>query len=50
MRLLHNARIHTLDVAHPTASTIVIEAGYVLAVGGNELLVECESADCEDMA
>ena len=49
MRLLHNARIHTLDTAYPIASAIAIDAGYILAVGGDELLVECESAECEDM-
>ena len=49
MRLLHNARIHTLDAAHPIASAIAIDAGYILAVGGDELLVECEHAEREDM-
>ena len=49
MRLLHNARIHTLDTAYPIASAIAIDAGYILAVGGDELLGECESAKCEDM-
>ncbi len=49
MRLLHNARIHTLDAAHPIASAIAIDTGYILAVGGDELLVECESAECENM-
>jgi len=49
MRLLHNARIHTLDADHPIASAIAIDAGYILAVGGDELLVECERAECEDM-
>jgi predicted amidohydrolase YtcJ len=49
MRILHNARIHTLDTIHPIASAIAIDAGYILAVGGDELLVECERTDCEDM-
>jgi predicted amidohydrolase YtcJ len=49
MRLLHNARIHTLDTAHPTASAIAIEAGHILALGGDELQVEFEPAECEDM-
>ncbi|MCX6039390.1 MAG: amidohydrolase [Chloroflexi bacterium] len=49
MRLLHNARIHTLDADHPIASAIAIDAGYILAVGGDELLVECERVECEDM-
>jgi predicted amidohydrolase YtcJ len=49
MKLLHNACIHTLDTAHPTASTIAIEAGSILAVGDDELLAKFDSADCEDM-
>ncbi len=49
MKLLHNARIHTLDTARPIASAIAIDGGSILAVGGDELLVECEHAECEDM-
>jgi hypothetical protein len=49
MRLLHNARIHTLDVAHPIASAIAIDSGSILALGGDELLVEFDHGDCEDM-
>jgi len=49
MRLLHNARVHTLDAAHPIASTIAIDSGNILAVGGDELLVECDRTECEDM-
>jgi predicted amidohydrolase YtcJ len=49
MIILHNARIHTLDNAHPIASAIAIDNGSILAVGGDELLVECERSDCEDM-
>ncbi len=49
MRLLHNARIHTLDTTHPIASAIAIDAGHILALGGDELLVEFEPAECEDM-
>ena len=49
MRLLHNARIHTFDTAHPIASAIAIDAGYILALGGDELQVEFEHAECEDM-
>lgn len=48
MRLLHNARIHTLDEAQPVASAIAIDAGYILAVGGDDLQVECEHAQCKD--
>jgi predicted amidohydrolase YtcJ len=49
MKLLYNARIHTLDAGQPLASTIAIEAGKILAVGGDELQLECEHADREDM-
>ncbi|HEX7620749.1 MAG TPA: amidohydrolase [Anaerolineales bacterium] len=49
MRLLHNARIHTLDNNHPTASAMVIKNGNILAVGGDELLNEYELAKREDM-
>jgi predicted amidohydrolase YtcJ len=49
MKILHNARIHTLDAAHPVASAIVIDGGTILAVGDDELMLECEGADCEDM-
>ncbi len=38
MRLLHNARIHTLNSAQPTASALLIERGEILAVGDDELL------------
>jgi len=49
MKLLHNASIHTLDAAHPYATAIAIDAGHILAVGDDELLVECKPAECEDM-
>lgn len=49
MKLLHNARIYTLDTSFPIASTIAIDAGHILAIGGDDLLVECERANCEDM-
>ena len=49
MIILHNARIHTLDAAHPIASAIAIDSGLILAVGGDELLDEYERAECEDM-
>lgn len=49
MELLHNARIHTLDPARPTASALVIEGGCVVAVGGEELLAEFNPAGRKDM-
>lgn len=38
MKLLHNARIHTLNPAQETASALLIDRGEILAVGGDELL------------
>jgi predicted amidohydrolase YtcJ len=49
MKLLHNAHIHTLDAANPSASVIVIDSGKILEVGGDELLYGRNQADCEDM-
>ena len=49
MKILHNARIHTLDPQHPTASAIAVEGERVVAVGGDELLAECEPGHCKDM-
>jgi predicted amidohydrolase YtcJ len=49
MRLLQNARIYTLDNAHPTASAIAINDGNILALGDDELLAAHEGAKHEDM-
>lgn len=49
MKLLHNARIHTLDPARPAASAIILDGERIKDIGGNELLTECEHAECEDM-
>jgi predicted amidohydrolase YtcJ len=49
MRILHNARIHTLDGARPTASALAIDRERILAVGGEELLSEFEGAEKEDL-
>jgi predicted amidohydrolase YtcJ len=49
MKLLHNARIHTLDQARPVASAIVLDGERIRGIGGDELLTECEGADHEDM-
>jgi predicted amidohydrolase YtcJ len=38
MKILHNARIHTLDQTRPMASAIVIDHERIVAVGGPELL------------
>ncbi len=49
MRLLHNARIHLNDPSETLATTLVIEADKVLAVGGENLKQEFEDAEWEDM-
>lgn len=49
MLLLHNARIHTFDPGQPTALTLAVEAGKVLAVGGEELLRRYPDAERQDM-
>jgi len=49
MKLLHNARIYTLNPTQPTASAIAIEDGRILATGGDELLAEFERVESEDM-
>ena len=49
MKLLHNAHIHTLDPARPTASVLVVDGGHVVAVGGDELMDEFDQASREDM-
>ncbi len=49
MKVLYNARIHTLDKAAPLASVIAIDHGEILAVGGDELLRLFDRADKQDM-
>jgi predicted amidohydrolase YtcJ len=49
MRLLRNARIHTLDMANPNATVIAIDQGRIQAVGGDDLLDKYTSAKCEDL-
>jgi len=43
MKLIHNARIYTLDSAKPVASALVMDLGRLVAVGGEELLSEYEN-------
>ncbi len=38
MKILYNARIHTLDMVRPEASVLVIDRDRVAAIGGPELL------------
>ncbi len=49
MKLLHNARIYTLDSACPLASVLVIDSGRLIAVGGEELLAEYDYCERQDM-
>jgi predicted amidohydrolase YtcJ len=49
MKILHNAKIHTLDKTKPAASLLVIEHGRVVAVGSEELMRGFEGVDREDM-
>lgn len=49
MKLLHNARVYTLDPARQTASALAIASGRIVAVGGEELLARYDQAECTDM-
>ena len=49
MKILHNARIHTLDPQRPHASALVIDGERILASGGDELLREFDGAQEQDM-
>ena len=49
MRLLHNARVHTLDPKRLLASALVIDRERILATGGDELLREFDGAQKQDM-
>ena len=49
MRLLHNARVYTLDPARRVASALAIESGRIIAVGGEELLDDYGQAEHADM-
>src|SRR5512135_1259129 len=49
MKILHNARIYTLDRSKPLASVLAVDRGDVVAVGGKELLSEFTGAEQEDL-
>ncbi len=49
MKILYNARIHTLDKLKPVASAIAIDHGEIVAVGGDELLTALDRADKQDL-
>jgi len=48
-KVLHNARIYTLDKTQPVASAIAIDHGRVTAVGGDELLSLADPLSRKDM-
>jgi len=49
MKILHNAHIHTLDASRPAASVVVIDRGWITAVGGEELLEQFPFAEKKDL-
>ncbi len=49
MKILHNARVYTLDKTQPVASIVVVDHGQILAVGGSELLSQFGGGDKQDM-
>ncbi len=49
MKLLHRARIYTLEKSNPIASAIVIDHGQIAAVGNHDLLNEFGHAEKQDM-
>ena len=49
MKILHNARIHTLDRNYPRASVIAIDHGEIVAMGGEEILGGLDRGDRQDM-
>jgi predicted amidohydrolase YtcJ len=49
MKILYNAKIYTLDKSKPNASSVAIDRGEVVAVGGDELLREFDCAEKEDL-
>jgi predicted amidohydrolase YtcJ len=49
MKILHNARVYTLDAAAPLASAIVIDHGEIAAIGGEELLDDFGRAGKQDL-
>src|SRR5512135_2673558 len=49
MKILHHARVYTLDRTKPVASAVAIDHGEVLAVGSEELLSEFPKAEKQDL-
>ncbi len=49
MKILYNAQIHTLDKSRPQAWALAIDHGEIVAVGGDELLLQLGNAPRQDM-
>ncbi len=49
MKILHHARVYTLDRSRPIASAVAIDHGEVVATGGEELLSEFLNAEKQDL-
>ncbi len=49
MKILHNARIHTMDSRCPLATAIAIQNGHVLSVGDDTLRADAMKKDCQNM-
>src|SRR5258708_6592910 len=49
MKVLYNARIHTLHTSRPTATAIALEHGRIVATGNDELLNEYDRAEKQNM-
>src|SRR5512141_2674939 len=50
MKLLYNARIHTQNPSQPSASALVLDRQWILAVGTSEdLLAQYPNAEKQDM-
>jgi hypothetical protein len=49
MKILHNARVHTLDRNRPQASALIVDRGEILAVGDGDLLSQAVRADKQDL-
>ena len=47
--LLTNGRIYTMDTDQPTATTLAISGGKVLAVGGDDLISEFDGRGVEQV-
>ena len=49
MKILYNARAYTLEPSQPVASTLALDHGEVVAVGGDELLSDFSHAAKQDL-